>query len=84
MQNSMKTINREKSSILKKYLTPGFGRKKTCFGILSIIKQTLTNVLFVAFSSLSNGVLPKRKSLPKKKREIRRFFQCQLCFFFIR
>jgi len=53
----------------RKKLTPVFGIKKTCFGILSIIKQALTNVLFADLSSFNNGVLPKRKSLPKKKQK---------------
>jgi hypothetical protein len=51
----------------KKKLTPDFGIKKTCFGILSMIRQTLTNVLLIDLSSFNNGVLPNRKSLPKKK-----------------
>lgn len=55
-----------KVKLRMKNLTPGFGTKKTCFGILSIIKQTLTNVLFVGLSSFNKGVLPKRKSLPKR------------------
>jgi len=49
-------------------LTPDFGIKKTCFGILSMIRQTLTNVLLIDLSSFNNGVLPNRKSLPKKRR----------------
>jgi hypothetical protein len=32
-----------------------------------MIKQTLTNVLLDDLSSFNNGVLPKRKSLPKAK-----------------
>jgi len=33
-----------------------------------MIKQTLTNVLLDDLSSFNNGVLPKRKILPKKQR----------------
>ncbi len=57
-----------KHEISEKNLTPVFGKKKTCFGILSIIKQTLTNVLLGDFSSFNKGVLPKRKTLPKKEK----------------
>ncbi len=70
-----------KDEIKEKHLTPVFGKKNTCFGILSIIKQTLTNVLLVGLSSFNNGVLPKRKSLPKKNKD--GFFSSEsLSFFF--
>jgi hypothetical protein len=62
----MKTTKEIKKESLNK-LTPVFGTRKTCFGILSIIKQILTNVLFDDLSSFNNGVLPNKKSLPKKK-----------------
>ncbi len=68
MLNSTNT-RKISSRKIQKNLTPVFGTKKTCFGILSIIKQILTNVLFDDLSSFNNGVLPNRKSLPKKKKK---------------